>query len=169
MLRMAELLACWREADRADDIAAALYRIQSEVDALLVSEVAYVTRQIQFSSRLLRDLYDLFPIYSERGEYLLGYITLFLPCFRRTLQDIWRHIGNYPVYTFERIWIDLDDDLQRQGDLSLRERFTLYNDFLVQLIRLLSRLEACRPVIGEFLTASADHRCTMPPRSMHCG
>jgi hypothetical protein len=148
LLRMAGLLVCWREAERAYDIAAALHRIKSEVDNLLVNEVAEVTRQIWLASKLLRDLFDLFPFYSERGHYLLDYLSVILPCFRRTLQDIRYHIGNYPKYTFERIWIDLDEDFQRQSDVSLRERFTLYNDFLVQLIQLLSRSEASFPLIG---------------------
>lgn len=148
LLRMAGLLVCWREAERAYDIAAALHRIKSEVDNLLVNEVAEVTRQIWLASKLLRDLFDLFPFYSERGHYLLDYLSVILPCFRRTLQDIRYHIGNYPKYTFERIWIDLYEDFQRQSDVSLRERFTLYNDFLVQLIQLLSRSEASFPLIG---------------------
>jgi hypothetical protein len=149
---MAELPACWAEANRADNIAAALYRIQSEIDILLVNEVADVTRQIQLSSKLLRDLYDLSQIYSERGDYLLCYIDVVLPCFRRTLQDIWLHIQNYPVYTFERIWVDIDEYFQRQGDISLRQRFTLYNDFLVRLNWFLSRSEASSPMIGGSLT-----------------
>lgn len=166
---MAELLACWREAERAYDIAAALHRIKSEVDILLVNEVAEVTRQIWLASTLLRDLFDLFPFYSERGHYLLDYLSIILPCLRRTLQDIWYHIGNYPEHTFERIWIALDEDLQRQSDVSLRERFTLYNDFLVQLIQLLSRSESSSPPIGRSLTVSADHQCTMLQGRMRCG
>jgi hypothetical protein len=150
---MAELLACWAEADRADDIAAALHRIRSEVDTLLVNEVADVSRQIQLSAKLLRDFYDLFHIYTERGDYLLDYIDVVLPCFRRTLQDIWVHIGNFPVYTFERIWMDLDEHFQRQSDVPLRERFRLYNDFFVRLNWLLSRSEASFPVIGGSLTS----------------
>lgn len=169
LLRMAELLACWREAERAYDIAAALHRIKSEVDILLVNEVAEVTRQIWLASTLLRDLFDLFPFYSERGHYLLDYLSIILPCLRRTLQDIWYHIGNYPEHTFERIWIALDEDLQRQSDVSLRERFTLYNDFLVQLIQLLSRSESSSPPIGRSLTVSADHQCTMLQGRMRCG
>jgi hypothetical protein len=145
---MAELLACWREAERAFDIAAALHQIKNEVDILLVNEVAEVTRQIWLASKLLRDLFDLFPFYSERGHFLLDYLNIILPCLRRTLQDIRYHIGNYPTNSFERIWIDLDEDLQRQSDVSLRERFTLYNNFLVQLVQLLSRSEATFPLIG---------------------
>jgi hypothetical protein len=148
LLRMAELLACWREAERAYDIAAALHRIKSEVDNLLVNEIAEITRQIWLASKLLRDLFDLFPFYSERGHYLLDYLSVILPCFRRTLQDIRYHIGNYPVHSFERIWIDLDEDFQRQSDVSLKERFILYNDFLVQLVQLLSRWEASSSLIG---------------------
>ena len=169
LLRMAVLLECWREAERAYDIAAALHRIKSEVDLLLVNEVAEVTRQIWLASKLLRDLFDLFPFYSERGHYLLDYLSVILPCFRRTLQDIWLHIGNYPVYRFERIWVDLDDYFQRQSEVSLRERFSLYNDFLVRLNWLLSRSEASSVVIGGSLTESADHRYTTLARLMHCG
>lgn len=142
MAEQAELLACWVEADRADDVAAALHRIQSAVDILLANEVADVTKQIQLSAKLLRDFYDLFLIYSERGDYLLDYLDVVLPCFRRTLQDIKLYIGNYPVHTCNRIWVDIDDHFQRQSDLSLRDRFKLYNDFLVSLNWLLSRSEA---------------------------
>jgi hypothetical protein len=148
LLRMAVLLECWREAERAYDIAAALHRIKSEVDILLVNEVAEVTRQIWLASTLLRDLYDLFPFYRQRGHYLLDYLSVILPCLRRTLQDLRYHIGNYPAHSFERIWIDIDEDFQRQSDVSLRTRFTLYNDFLVQLVQLLSRSEASSPLIG---------------------
>jgi hypothetical protein len=148
LLRMAEPLACWWEAERAYDIAAALYRIKSEVDTLLVNEVAEITKQIWLASKLLRDLYDLFPFYSERGHYLSAYLSVILPCLRRTLQDIRYHIGSYPAHSFERIWIDLDADFQRQSDVSLRGRFALYNDFLVQLVQLLSRWEASFALIG---------------------
>jgi len=148
LLRMAELLACWREAERAYDIAAALYRIKSEVDILLANDVAEVTKEIWLASTLLRDLYDLFPFYSERGRYLLDYLAVILPCLRRTLQDIRYHIGNYHKHSFERIWIDLDADFQRQSNVSLKVRFVLYNDFLVQLIQLLSRWEASFHLIG---------------------
>ena len=169
LLRMAELLQCWREAEIAFDIAAALHRIKSEVDIYLVNEVAEVTRQIWLASKLLRDLYDLYPFYIERGHYLLDYLSVILPCLHRTLQDIRYHIGNYPEHSFGRIWIDLDADLQRQSDVSLRGRFTLYNDFLVQLIQLLSRSEATFPLIGPFLTVSADHQCTMLQGRICCG
>jgi|SRR5450432_2211298 hypothetical protein len=151
---MAELLVCWQEADRADDIAAALHRIQSDVDILLVSEIADIKRQIQFSSRLLRDLFDLFPIYTVRAQYLFDYLAIIIPCLRRTLQDIWHRLGDYPDFSFNRIWVDLDEHFRTQGDVSLKERITLYNDFLVQLVRLLSRSAASFPVIGGSLTVS---------------
>ena len=148
LLRMAGLLPCWREAERAYDIAAALHRIKSEVDALLVNEIAEVTRQLWLASTLLRDLFDLYPFYSERGHYLVDNLSVILPCFRRTLQDLHYHIGNYPAHSFERIWIDIEEDFQRQSNVSLRARFRLYNDFLVQLVQLLSRSEASFPLIG---------------------
>jgi hypothetical protein len=158
---MAELVRCWLEADRADDIAAALYRIQKEVDILLVNDIADVTKQIQFSSRLLRDLFDLFPIFTDRVPYLLDFLATILPCFRRTLDDIWLFLGNARDFTFDRIWIEIEDHFRSQADVSLKQRFILYNDFLIQLIRLLSRFDASLLVIGGILTRSPDQRCTM--------
>jgi hypothetical protein len=166
---MAELVRCWLEADRADDIAAALYRIQKEVDILLLSEIVDVTKQIQFSSRLLRDLFDLFPIFTDRVPYLLDFLAAILPCFRRTLEGIWHHLGDAGDFSFERIWIDIEDHFRAQADVSLKQRFILYNDYLVQLIRLLSRFAASFFVIGGFLTWSPDHRCTMLPHLSLCG
>lgn len=166
---MAELVVCWLEANRADDIAAALYRIQQEVDVLLVNDVADVITEIRLSSRILRDLYDLFPIYNERVEFLLDHLSTILPCFRRTLQDILNHIGKYPEFSFNRIWVEIDEDLRRQGDVSLVDRFKIYNNFLIQLVRLLSRSDDSYPMIGGSLTASADPRSMMLPSSIHCG
>ncbi len=138
---MAELLLCWRVAEKADKIAAALYRIRSEVDVAYVQELAIVTRQVHLTSRLLRDIFDLSPIYLERVRFVQEYLSIIFPCLRRTLEDIWYRLGD-PDHSLQRVWIDLYEDLTEQGDIRLEERFVLYNDFLVQLVRLLSRSDA---------------------------
>jgi hypothetical protein len=140
---MAGLLGCWREAERAEDIAAALYRIRLEVDPILLEDVVDVMRQIQFSSRLLRDLFDLSPIYRVRVRVVQEYLAILLPCYRRTLQDIFHHLGD-PALPFQRIWVNIYNHLSIEDSMPLGDRFELYNSFLIQLVRLLSRSDTPR-------------------------
>src|SRR3979411_910194 len=110
---MAGLLGCWREAERAEDIAAALYRIRLEVDPVLLEDVVDVVRQIQFSSRLLRALYDLSPIYTVRVRVVLEYLVILLPCYKRTLHEIFHHLGD-PGLPFQQIWINIYNQLSKE-------------------------------------------------------
>lgn len=158
---MAGLLGCWREAERAEDIAAALYRIRLEVDSLLLDDVEDVMAQVQFSSRLLRDLYDLSPIYKVRAHIIQEYLAVLLPCYKRTLQDIFHHLGD-PALPFQQIWINLYNQLSIGDGVPLGDRFDIYNGFLIQLVLLLSRFNAFSSVIAPSgLTShqTIDARC----------
>jgi hypothetical protein len=139
---MNELVRCWLEADRADDIAAALYGIQRRANAQIERDIRDVRRQIQDSSRLLRDLFDLVPFYSRRLPYVLDLLQVVQPCIARSLDDIRYHVRNNREYTRERIWHNIRDDFRNQHpNVTLRDRFVLYNEFWIQLIQLLSRSE----------------------------
>jgi hypothetical protein len=97
-----------------------------------------VVRQIQFSSRLLRDLYDLSPIYRVRVRVVLEYLVILLPCYKRTLHEIFHHLGD-PGLPFQQIWINIYNQLSKEDGMPVGNRFELYNSFLIQLVRLLSR------------------------------
>lgn len=141
---MEEPFRCWREAEKADDIVAQLTRIRRGLDPTFVEEVKDVVREIAKSSMLLRDLSDLFKIYRERVELVLTYLMILLPCLRRTLLDIKDIVGDLSHTTrpFQQIWTRILHVMSAEAGVSLRTRFRVYNDFLIELVRLLSRFEA---------------------------
>lgn len=68
---MEETLGTWREAQRADKAAVELLRIRTALGLEFYDHITAVLREIESVSRLLRDLYDLFPIYRSRVPMII--------------------------------------------------------------------------------------------------
>lgn len=135
---MEELLGCWREAQRADKAAVQLLRIRTELGLEFYDHITAVLREIESASRLLRDLYDLFPIYRSRVPIIVYYLNIILPSLCKTIQQMMIYIDNdaFPPHTQ---WTSMYERLGEQGGMTLATRFVMYVEMLVQLVRLLSR------------------------------
>ncbi|CAL3964136.1 unnamed protein product [Diplocarpon coronariae] len=135
---MEELLGCWQEAQRADKAAVQLQRIREELGPECFEHITAVIREIESCSRLLRDLYDLFPIYQSRIPIIINHLNLILPSLCKTIQGMMVYIDNdaFPARTQ---WTLMYERLGNQGGITLSLRFVMYVELLVQLVRLLSR------------------------------
>ena len=135
---MEELLGCWREAQRADKVADGLLKIRTTLDLEFYDQISAVLREVETTSRLLRDLYDLFPIYRSRVPIIVYYLNVILPSLQRTLKEMKLYLEheNLPARTQ---WSLMSDRLNQQGGMTLAARFVMYVELLVQLVRLLSR------------------------------
>lgn len=91
---MEELLGCWREAQRADKISAHLLHVRNLIGLEFYDNISALLREIESSSRLLRDLYDLFPIYKSRVPIILYYLNVILPSLCKTLHEMVIYIDN---------------------------------------------------------------------------
>lgn len=87
---METLLGAWREAQRADKAAIQLLRIRTELQLEFYDNITAVLREMESTSRLLRDLYDLFPIYRSRVPIIVYYLDIILPSFERTIKNMSR-------------------------------------------------------------------------------
>jgi hypothetical protein len=135
---MEELLGCWREAQRGDKVADHLLRIRTVLEPEFYDHIDAVLREVECSSRLLRDLYDLFPIYRARVPIIVYYLNVILPSLCKTLRDMMIYIDN-PSLTERSQWTLMYERMGDQGGMTLAARHVMYNEFLIQLIRLLSR------------------------------
>lgn len=135
---MAETVGCWWEAKRADDVAAALTRIRTELDASFHADVTNIINEILHSASLLRDLSDLLRIYRGRACLVRDFLLIFLPCFGRTMDDMMHHLGEKGA-SYKQMWKTISVKLSAEASTSLYTRFIMYNGFIVQLVRLLSR------------------------------
>jgi hypothetical protein len=135
---MEELLGCWREAQRADKVADGLLKIRTTLDLEFYDQISAVLKEVETTSRLLRDLYDLFPIYRSRVPIIVYYLHVILPSLVRTMKEMMLYIGheNLPARTQ---WTLMSDRLNQQGGMTLAARFVMHVELLVQLVRLLSR------------------------------
>lgn len=144
---MEELLGCWREAQRADKVAVQLVRIRREIDPEFYDHITAVLREVESSSRLLRDLYDLFPIYKSRVPIILYYLNVILPSLCRTMKDMMLYLEHDQLSPRTQ-WTLMYERLGDQGGMSLAARFVMFVEGLVQLVRLLSRRGTPLQLIG---------------------
>lgn len=135
---MAETVGCWWEAKRCDDVAAALTRIRTSLDASAHADITNVINEVLHSGSLLRDLSDLLRIYRNRVSLVREFLGILLPCLERSVDDIRHHLGEKGV-TFKQVWMSITARMSREGGGSLYTRFIMYNGYMVQLVRLLSR------------------------------
>ncbi|EHK99211.1 hypothetical protein M7I_4893 [Glarea lozoyensis 74030] len=148
-LRMEELFGCWQEARRADKISARLLVIRTELDEHY-EHISAVLKEVECSSRLLRDLYDLFPIYRSRVPMVLYYLQIILPTMCKTMRDMTIYIEN-DALTIKDQWVVMNNRLSAQGGMTLAQRFLMYCEALVQTVRLLSRSPLYDPTSLELL------------------
>ncbi len=132
------MLGCWQEARRADKVADHLLRIRSEVDLEYYDNITAVLRNVESASRLLRDLYDLFPIYKPRVPIIVYYLNVCLPSLCQTMREMMLFLDNQSLPP-NRQWILMYERLTDQGAMGLPTRFIMFVDLLVQLVRLLSK------------------------------
>lgn len=85
---MEVLPGAWREAQRADQVAVRLVRIRGALESDFYEHITAVLRGLESTSRLLRDLYDLFPIYRARVPMIVYYLDLVLPSLESTLKKM---------------------------------------------------------------------------------
>ncbi|KAE8452363.1 hypothetical protein EG329_001063 [Mollisiaceae sp. DMI_Dod_QoI] len=129
---MEELLGCWQEAQRADKVAAHLQRIRNTLELEFFEHISAVLKEVESASRLLRDLYDLFPIYSSRVPMVIYYLNVILPSFCKTLQQMIIYVDNDAISTRSQ-WTLMYERMGEQGGMSLAARFVMYVEFLVQV------------------------------------
>ncbi|QSZ29883.1 hypothetical protein DSL72_004401 [Monilinia vaccinii-corymbosi] len=161
---MEELPGCWREAARADSVATELLRIRNiltPTPPLLSSPSSSpspssstststpppssdydiqtaIIRYVEQTSHMLRDLHDLFPVYRARIPMIIYYLRVILPCLQKSLMDMLVFL-RCEDFAPRVQWERMHERLNQQGGLSLQMRFVTYADFLVQLVRLLTR------------------------------
>ncbi|KIN01859.1 hypothetical protein OIDMADRAFT_120606 [Oidiodendron maius Zn] len=145
-----EELGCWQEAERCDRAATQLLRIRRELTVESFEEVTQLVVEVEATSRILRDIYDLFRLYRARTVIVTYYLTLVLGCLQKTLRDMMIYISNDELLS-GRQWVLMNERLGDQGDISLIERFILYFNFLVQCIRLFSRSPLYDPALLQSL------------------
>jgi len=97
---MEELLGCWREARRADMVAAGLLRCRNILDLEFYDQISAVLREVESSSRLLRDLYDLFPIYRSRVPIVIYSLNLLLPSICKSMKEMTLYLEHESKYSF---------------------------------------------------------------------
>ncbi|KAF4625426.1 hypothetical protein G7Y89_g12738 [Cudoniella acicularis] len=149
-VRMEELFGCWQEAKRADKVAAQLLSLRTDLDPEYYENISAVLKEVECSSRLLRDLYDLFPIYRTRVPVVLYYLNVILPTLCKTMRDMMIYIDNADLPTRTQ-WRLMTERLGDQGGMTLAQRFAMYCEALVQTVRLLSRSPTYDPTSLELL------------------
>ena len=117
-----ECHGCWQEARRCDRVATELLRIRNSTD--LWTPVTFLLREVETTSRLLRDLHDLFPIYRSRISIVVYYLTVILPCLQKTLRDIMIYIDHEAIPAPTQ-WELLNQRLNDQGGMGLAPRFVM--------------------------------------------
>jgi len=131
-------LGCWREAERADLVSMQLTRLKDLLGLELYDHISTVLREVDNISRLLRDLYDLFPIYRSRFPLVEYYLDIVLPSVQRTFKDMMIYVDNEGLPPRTQ-WLMMIDRMNDLAHLTLASRLVVYSDFLIQLITLLSR------------------------------
>lgn len=135
---MDELLGCWYEARRADNVTTHLIRIRNALDIEYYESITALVAEIESSSRLLKDLYDLFSIYRSRVPILINYLNLLLPPISKTFRDMLVYLDNDSL-PCQIQWILMVERLGNRGGMTLAATFVMFVEFLVQMVRLLSR------------------------------
>ena len=135
---MQEALWCWQEARRADQVGSALLRIRDNIGLDFYEATTALLREVESSSRLLRDLYDLFPIYRPQVPTVSQHLAVILPSFQKILKDMIIYLDHENLPALDK-WNTMNERLGGQDGMNLTQCFVLYIEYLVQNIRLLSR------------------------------
>jgi hypothetical protein len=119
-----EELGCWKEAQRCDLVAVQLLRIRRELTVESYDQITQLVVEVEATSRILRDIYDLFRLYRARTQVVMYYLQLVLGCLQKTMRDMMVYISNDELLS-GRQWVLMKERLGDQGDMSLIERFVL--------------------------------------------
>lgn len=119
--------------------------------------ITAILRHVEQTSRLLRDLHDLFPIFRLRVPVVIYYLTVILPCLQKTLRDMLAFLM-CDDWSIRMKWTLMHERLNEQGGMTLALRFVMYVDFLVQCVRLLSRWVNVFQSLGSFLEGNGSDR-----------
>jgi hypothetical protein len=115
---------CWHEAERCDRVALQLQRIRGQLIVDAYNDITRLLLEVEATSRLLRDVYDLFWLYRERAYVVEYYLNLILACLQRTLRDMMVYVDNDGLPP-GRQWVLMIENLGDQGYISLSDRFVL--------------------------------------------
>lgn len=121
---MEELSGCWTEAHRCDRVANELLRIRTTLGIEFHDQVSGLLNEVEMTSRLLRDLYDLFSIYGSRIPVILYYLTVVLPCIQKTTRDMLIYVDHDSLPALSQ-WNLLNERLGDQGGMDLVARFVM--------------------------------------------
>jgi hypothetical protein len=91
---MEELSGCWQEARRVDMIIVELLSLRTTLAPEFYEQITAAIEATEICSRLLRDIYDLFPIYRSRVPMLIYYLKVFLPSLQKTARDMKIYLDN---------------------------------------------------------------------------
>lgn len=116
-----EEFGCWREAERCDRVALQLVRISEELNT---QDTTPLLLAVESTSRLLRDVHDLYPLYRARAPVLPYYLALVLPCLYKTARDMMVCISNDELPS-PRQWALVNERLGDQGGMPLVDRFAV--------------------------------------------
>jgi hypothetical protein len=122
-IRMEES-GCWWGAERCDRVATHLIRLRRDLSGEYDDEVTALLAGVESISRILRDAHDLFPFYRPRVPLVLYYLTVVLPCLRRTLRDMMIYISHDELLPCRKL-ILMSERLSDQGGMSLASRFVM--------------------------------------------
>lgn len=163
------LLGCSHEAERADTVAQGRHRFQPSANSLTSSRLPVLdglrtaldesfywhltdlTTEIRQSSRLLRDLTARSHAHLSRTAIVADHLNIMLACMSRTLRDITAHYEDKTISRENRWKKMYHDMLKEAGGLPLRQRFVLYNDFLILVLYKVTRDKRFEPTLLEQL------------------
>lgn len=62
-------------------------------------KISAVLKEVESCSRLLRDLYDLVPVYRTRVPVVAYYLNVVLPSLQKTLRDMLIYLDDNSIYS----------------------------------------------------------------------
>ncbi|KAI1170753.1 hypothetical protein F4777DRAFT_594627 [Nemania sp. FL0916] len=133
------LNGCCIEAERADRVGSCLQVLRSALPEHLHPHLTAVIDQLQFTSRLLRDLADKSQVHLSQVPVMIDYLNVILPCLCRTLRDIMSYYEDKSMakeYRWRTMYHSMTNELP---GTTLPARFVMYNQFLGLLNCMLTR------------------------------
>lgn len=123
-LEIEPVFGCWQEAIRCDRVIVHLLRTRRDLGDEYYKHITDLISEVEATSRLLRDVYDLYPIYRSRGPIVSYYLDVVLPCLQKTLRDMMIYIDNDEISP-RRQWVLMNDRLGEQLGIALANRFDM--------------------------------------------
>jgi hypothetical protein len=133
------LHGCTREAERGDIVSLELDGLRNALPETFHSHMRLVSDEIRTSSRTLRDIVHQAQVHFDRVPLVLNYLNDVLACLCRSLRDITGFYEDRSI-TREVRWRKMYHTMTTEaGGLPLPQRFMMYNDYLTQLVQILTR------------------------------